>query len=1062
MEETKTVIEKPNAIDDIPLPDFEIKACIGEGAFGQVFLGLSKAIGRYRAIKVVRRSRFNSDHPYEVEFSGLKRFEEVSREHEGFVDILHASRNDQAGFFSYVMELADDIESAGLIDPARYIPRTLSKELERRVRLPPAECVRLALALTAALAELHRRNLVHRDVNPRNIIFVRGAPKLADVGLVTEASGMPHTLIGTPDYMDTEVHGTPAGDLYGFGKVLYTMATGLHPRQCPLLPLECAQSQETPLLRELEAIWRKACLPDRAGRYKTADEIHQELLALQAGALVMRLKRLELAMKFIRRYGLALLVLLLSTGAGMYLRIQQQRDAAELRQRKVGTFVANGNHSMEAGDLLGALSWFAQAWRLDSGKDNELIHRIRVASVLKRAPELEQIWFEDRSVKESYFAGQENQVIMSDPSGKWCVYDLFSLKALHEPFGIGLPGEKVSISSLAGIALTAAGTNTIWLWDYKTGAKLGEYHRPDTIFKVAALSPDGRFIAATAPLSSEADTILLWNTATDSNNTIVLGTHPVGAISLRFSPDSRHLLSCGMDSKARLWNLETAKPGSTFTNHLNWVYGGAFSPDGQNVVTVSHDRSARIWDAQTARELIRFNHDDAVFAAEFNADGTRLATAGLDFTARIWDPYSGKPLQVIHHHWKVLRAEFSPTGKFLLTSCYDGIAWAWRMPQFQPPHNGAPASEHSISPWSPIDPAGTVLEFMDLTDNPGVLFQFASDNRYFVVARPIDFEKTEEIQAHLFDKQNPASALRTLSIPRSWTNLAVSAGGQWLFACDQGGSAVWDTTSGQRAAGFGRDCLLASFSPDGKLLALGRSNLVEIFDPEENFARLARCTHPTNSLISSINWDTAGERLITACWNNSLTALEARTWTARSGAPAGPPLQHRDGVLFAAFNHSGSKAITCGEDLAAILWDHATGRPLTAPLRHAHRVFQASFSKDDRLVATSSEDNVISIWSVETGELLTSISSPFPLRNVKHSLRFTPSSAALLIKNDLSEFSWTLPVYGRQLEDLLPTCQLLCAQRTESIESFVPHSTEVLRKLWNKYRTEYRHYELQK
>ena len=42
--------------------------------------------------------------------------------------------------------------------------------------------------LSTALDHLHRQCLVHRDIKPANIIFVDGAPKLADIGLVADMS----------------------------------------------------------------------------------------------------------------------------------------------------------------------------------------------------------------------------------------------------------------------------------------------------------------------------------------------------------------------------------------------------------------------------------------------------------------------------------------------------------------------------------------------------------------------------------------------------------------------------------------------------------------------------------------------------------------------------------------------------------------------------------------------------------------------------------------------------------------------------------------------------------
>src|SRR5262245_54906732 len=202
--------------------DYEMLRCIGTGAFGDVWLARAKATQRFRAIKLICRNRFPRAALYDVEFAGLKRFEEVSRQHAGFVDILHVSRDDQAGCFSYVMELADDLHHGQSFEPGQSVPKTLRNLLADRQeshpeaagRLRPAERVEVAVSLTAALSALHQHWLVHRDIKPSNIIFVRGLPKLADVGLVTELKENPEntTLIGSPPYMDPDVHGTALGD----------------------------------------------------------------------------------------------------------------------------------------------------------------------------------------------------------------------------------------------------------------------------------------------------------------------------------------------------------------------------------------------------------------------------------------------------------------------------------------------------------------------------------------------------------------------------------------------------------------------------------------------------------------------------------------------------------------------------------------------------------------------------------------------------------------------------------------------------------------------------------
>src|SRR5262245_61273893 len=107
--------ENPGGDDSRPppvIPDHHLLRRIGEGAYGEVWLARN-VLGTHRAVKIVRRASFRDDRAYEREFRGIQYFEPISRSNDGLLDILQAGRSDEAGYYYYVMELADDA-AAGL------------------------------------------------------------------------------------------------------------------------------------------------------------------------------------------------------------------------------------------------------------------------------------------------------------------------------------------------------------------------------------------------------------------------------------------------------------------------------------------------------------------------------------------------------------------------------------------------------------------------------------------------------------------------------------------------------------------------------------------------------------------------------------------------------------------------------------------------------------------------------------------------------------------------------------------------------------------------------------
>ena len=277
------------------IPDHEVLRKIGGGSYGEVWLARG-VTGAMRAVKVVRREDFEDERGFEREFEGILKYEPISRDHPGLVNILHVGRSDTEGeFYYYVMELGDDIVTGSDINPVEYEARNLLTDLKHANGKPidPDIVIEVGLLLAEALDHLHKKGLAHRDIKPSNIIFVGGKAKLADIGLVA-ARGQ-RTFVGTEGFVPPEGPGSAQADVYGLGKVLYEMTTGKDRLQFPELPDELPENTNQKRWMALNQVICDICDPRVSKRsIKTAEELAEALRRLLRGKRVIRHRKASL------------------------------------------------------------------------------------------------------------------------------------------------------------------------------------------------------------------------------------------------------------------------------------------------------------------------------------------------------------------------------------------------------------------------------------------------------------------------------------------------------------------------------------------------------------------------------------------------------------------------------------------------------------------------------------------------------------------------------------------------------------------------------------------------
>ncbi|RMH20512.1 MAG: serine/threonine protein kinase, partial [Acidobacteria bacterium] len=203
---------------------FETVSVLGRGGMGTVYLAVDPVIGRQVAIKEIRT---DDETDYGVERSELyARFEQEFRSagtlsHPNIVTIYDVGETDDAYYIA--MEYVDG--------------ESLSVHLQREPQPSFVRICHLGHQIAAGLDFAHRRNIVHRDVKPANILVTGdGRVKISDFGIAKVVSSeltQTGTVLGTPAYMSPEqARGRPVdgrADQFSFALILYRMLTGVLP-----------------------------------------------------------------------------------------------------------------------------------------------------------------------------------------------------------------------------------------------------------------------------------------------------------------------------------------------------------------------------------------------------------------------------------------------------------------------------------------------------------------------------------------------------------------------------------------------------------------------------------------------------------------------------------------------------------------------------------------------------------------------------------------------------------------------------------------------------------------
>ena len=219
---TYKALSAPDPIEGQPFPNYRIEKLLGEGGSSRVYRAKYLPNGATVAVKVLD--------PVQGLRADLKeRFYDEARllielDHENVVAGYEVGSAKGLHFFSmdYV------------------VGPTVLEMIERAEHLEHGTALWITIQMAKALAHLHSRNLIHRDIKPGNVMIdATGRARLIDLGLVRrlddvtaeQAGGEDEKTVGTVEYISPE-QARGRGDLdirtdiYSLGVTLYHMVVG--------------------------------------------------------------------------------------------------------------------------------------------------------------------------------------------------------------------------------------------------------------------------------------------------------------------------------------------------------------------------------------------------------------------------------------------------------------------------------------------------------------------------------------------------------------------------------------------------------------------------------------------------------------------------------------------------------------------------------------------------------------------------------------------------------------------------------------------------------------------
>jgi RNA polymerase sigma factor (sigma-70 family) len=419
-----------------------------------------------------------------------------------------------------------------------------------------------------------------------------------------------------------------------------------------------------------------------------------------------------------------------------------------------------------------------------------------------------------------------------------------------------------------------------------------------------------------------------------------------------YAPDGKSIATNGLNNTICLHDAETGKEIRRLVGHENLVSDLAFSRDGRSLVSSSSDGSIAVWEVASGKRLQHLTgKSGGISRIALAPDDKTVASVHKD-AVRIWDLGAGKEQRLIPLDKKDEegRIAFSPDGKSLAIA------------------------QRSVQLWDPA--TGQLIRRLDVTAAIGkdwigiASLAFSTDGK--TIAAGITREPNHSIVHWDVATGKMIRELKgLLPVPHnSWREvpIAFSPDGKLLVAgnsnIEESQIVIWDAATGKelRRLTSPRNFSVhhLAFSPDSKTLAVNAGSRLSFWDLETGKER--PLPGGDQRYLTAVAVAPDGRRAAVTSTDSTVRVWETKTGKELLKLPA-------KSVRAVAFSPDGAILASVGGDDMLRWWDPISGKALGQLSVAANPAVALDFSPDGKILAAAG-DKGVSLWNLATGKEL--------------------------------------------------------------------------------------------